>query len=511
MPFHGAGSAVSPPERAARSRSRSPAAAAPERGAEERRQPEFTAAPKSRGGGGPLSKASGEPGSAPEPPGAFSPAPAELEGEAVVRAKRAPHEPTPIEREDHAASNHAVYRSWCRACVAGRGKADPHTAQDIVSDDVPRVGIDYGYLEGKAGQGAEDPSASPILFSRSSKTQAVSADVLPSKGTGESWNVETLVSTIMAHGHTRLILKSDDEPAILDVKRAAMAIARARHGFDIMPESSPVGDHESNGLAEGAVRDVKAQCRTLRFAVEELHGIKVSPRHPILAWLVPFAAFIVNVGRRGIDGRTPHYRRRGQDYKRALPAFSERVSYQIASHAASRIGDRFGSGIFLGVVPRSSAFWIGVEDGSVTESRCLRRGAPSEHAAPELINSLRGVPWMLNPAEQERPQVSVHADPVVAPADLPPKPSEEQARKPRQLYIRKHVELKAYGYTVGCAGCDAVREDAPQSRPHTDACRARIVEAMEADGGASRRRVAEAFVRTLPTITAPTAEPTGLG
>ena len=55
---------------------------------------------------------------------------ANFEGESVVvRCKRQPNEPTPEERANHCIL-HEQYRSWCRACVAGRGRLDAHTTRD---------------------------------------------------------------------------------------------------------------------------------------------------------------------------------------------------------------------------------------------------------------------------------------------------------------------------------------------------------------------------------------------
>ena len=75
--------------------------------------------------------------------------PAELggDGEApVVRALRSPLEPTAKEREDHEANGHIPYTAWCRHCVAGRGRAAPHTTVDTSEDAVPIVAIDYAYF-----------------------------------------------------------------------------------------------------------------------------------------------------------------------------------------------------------------------------------------------------------------------------------------------------------------------------------------------------------------------------
>ena len=41
---------------------------------------------------------------------------------------RAPYEPTTQERAEHEATGHVVYRSWCDACLAGKGLGQAHRA-----------------------------------------------------------------------------------------------------------------------------------------------------------------------------------------------------------------------------------------------------------------------------------------------------------------------------------------------------------------------------------------------
>ena len=57
----------------------------------------------------------------------------------------------------------------------------------------------------------------------------------------------------------------------------------------------------------------------------------------------------------------------------------------------------------------------------------------------------------------------------------------------RSVMIRKAVELRQFGYTHGCPGCDAAMHDLPKL-PHSSACRARIeVEMYRSD--ALRKRL----------------------
>eukprot|EP00971_Amphidinium_carterae_P113067 2239647-Amphidinium_carterae.1 len=173
------------------------------------------------------------------------------------KARNAPQKPTLQEVERHEASGHCPYRSWCRACVAGRGRDDKHLRDD--PGGVATLAFDYGYLEPRAEACSVDESPSPILIARCSVTGLTFAELLPCKGTGHPWCVQSLVNMALVLGQDKLILKSDAEAAIVDLKTRAAAVLRATHQMTIIPEESPVGEKAANGLAEGAVRDVKAQ------------------------------------------------------------------------------------------------------------------------------------------------------------------------------------------------------------------------------------------------------------
>ena len=85
------------------------------------------------------------------------------------------------------------------------------------------------------------------------------SEIVPSKGAQHPYSVAVLVDIMISHGYPKYILKSDNEPAILDLKRAASAECRAKHGHTIIFEESPVGEHQSNGFIEECVRSIKAK------------------------------------------------------------------------------------------------------------------------------------------------------------------------------------------------------------------------------------------------------------
>ncbi len=232
-----------------------------------------------------------------------------------------------------AAGGHFPFRDWCRSCVAGRGLSEGHYAIDHASDTIPTIAIDYGYL----GDTADDDRASPIIFGADSKTRWRFSHVLQSKGIGHLHSVRVLVAELVASGYARLILKSDEEPAIVALKREVARIVKIENGIEVMMEESPVGESQSNGLAEGAVRICKGAVKTLKHAYEALHGVAVEQNSPILTWLVEASASLMNRGQRGSDGRTAYELRRGKPFRKEQVPFGECVLYLPAGKRQSTL------------------------------------------------------------------------------------------------------------------------------------------------------------------------------
>ncbi len=118
-----------------------------------------------------------------------------------VRARTRPEEPSAEEKRQHELL-HEPYRSWCKACVAGRGRADPHVLRPENEKGLPVVGIDYGYLWERSPEEPEgeheliEPPAgveksNPVVCGRCSRDRWIFAHLLRAKG-GDDYNRESL-------------------------------------------------------------------------------------------------------------------------------------------------------------------------------------------------------------------------------------------------------------------------------------------------------------------------------
>ena len=78
---------------------------------------------------------------------------------------------------------------------------------------------------------------------------------------------------------------------------------------------------------------------------------------------------------------------------------------------------------------------------------------------------------------------------------LPPPVEEPPGRRSRRVYIRRDVEIRKYGVTIGCPGCLAITA-VTTAQGHSDECRARIEQKMLEDTtGEGAKRLEEATKR----------------
>ena len=166
----------------------------------------------------------------------------------------------------------------------------------------------------------------PVLVAKDRKSKLIRARVVPQKG-ANAYAIKIVGGILESLRYKRILLKRDQEPAIMALKSAAVKLVQLAIGKEILFEESPVGASAANGLAENAVKETKGVIRSLRLAFDELHGIKLDVQSPVLPWMVRHAGSMISRARRGQDGGTAWELRRGKPYSKRLPAFGEKVMY----------------------------------------------------------------------------------------------------------------------------------------------------------------------------------------
>ena len=164
--------------------------------------------------------------------------------------------------------------------MAGRAVAGRHVSSKDEID--PRAGefhFDYCFLKNEVRE-----EAAVTLVGVDKASDAVLAHVVPEKGTRFDWVAEQLDRDIRRFGYNgRVVVKSDGENAARDLMTE---LARRRKEDPTIVETSKPYDSKSNGRAEGAIRKVECQIRTLKIATENNLGIVIHVYAPLLNGLL---------------------------------------------------------------------------------------------------------------------------------------------------------------------------------------------------------------------------------
>ena len=405
----------------------------------------------------------------------------EEEGRKAKTTSR-PIGPTRAEREEHEAT-HIPYRSWCRHCVRGRGRNSHHRKGEQAEGEqqdrqVPRISMDYHFMS-KEDEDAQD---NPIFVMVDDKTGAVFARACGSKGMGESgqraWLAKSIVDELetWGYGGAELILKSDQETAIVSMLKA---IAALRSGKSIM-EHSAVGESASNGRIEEAGKRIREYTRTMLDQIEYRVGEELKAEATIVQWMVRWAAMLATRYTVGRDGRTPHERIKGRRCNELVVPFGELVWYKqlkLSTDSTQKLESCWHEGVWIGQNQRSNEVLIGTTSG-VVKAFAVKRRPDEERWNKDAIINMQGTPEHPVPGMPgRRIPIAIHVDRHEAQeqADEPPRVTEW----PRRMQLRRRHFVK-HGYSESCAGCRAMQAGISQ-RIHNEACRRRMQEEMEKD------------------------------
>ena len=216
--------------------------------------------------------------------------------------------PPPSEIAHHK-TTHCPYRSWCDECVEAFGREWPHHhLGNGHGRSVPVIHMDYAFLTDwglfKREEVSEDDmkGALTVLVAYDSSCRGPYAHAVYAKGAGaDGYAAARIVEDIEFAGHTKVILRSDNEPALLQVVSDALKTLRIQEIDTASSEGSVPYDPQTAGAAEVTVRNLKGQVRAMQLTLDRCLGMHVPPKHPLMAWLVEHAAFVRFTGIIGSD------------------------------------------------------------------------------------------------------------------------------------------------------------------------------------------------------------------
>ena len=184
-----------------------------------------------------------------------------------------------------------------------------------------------------------------ILVGKCHMTKCIFAHAVPQKGLDpELYAVERLKRDILWLGHNKIILKTDNENAILAVLRNTLKALRVEDVLNTQEDHPAAYDSSSNASTEAACRSVGGMIRTMRLCIEDHIKMRIPVTHCAFYWLIEHAAWILTTQTLQSDGISPYKRLRGRNFSTKLIGFGERCNFKFNSKAPVGESDRWKFG-----------------------------------------------------------------------------------------------------------------------------------------------------------------------
>ena len=188
-----------------------------------------------------------------------------------------------------------------------------------------------------------------MLVSEDLATGGIRAHLVLAKGNGDPWTAGKTKDDIeeFGYGGAPVRVKSDQEPAIVDVQRAVIA---KRGSAPTIPVSSPAGDSQPNGRVENAIKKVRNMMKTIIPSLESRWCIRVTRDHPVYPWMCDWAAdLMTRYAHVGVLGNRAVQLIHGSESSRNIAQFGGKILYKplkLSGHHRGNMEDTFLDGIF---------------------------------------------------------------------------------------------------------------------------------------------------------------------
>ena len=185
--------------------------------------------------------------------------------------------------------------------------------------------FDYFFL----GREGEPHQTMPAIAVKDRSSGMLMAAAVPTKATGVyvANRVMAFMKKVCCE-YGDLVVKSDQEPAIQKVVEDVGKLRAAAGGGKYIPENSPVGSSASNGVVERGIQSISGQARVILDAVESRWKVGVPSGHPILCYILEYAAFLLNRFEVSHDGKTSFERCKGKRAKTMGVEFGEEIYWK---------------------------------------------------------------------------------------------------------------------------------------------------------------------------------------
>jgi hypothetical protein len=217
--------------------------------------------------------------------------------------------------------------------------------------------------------------------------------------------------TMEVWGLKDIILKTDQEQAIMALSRSLKDERKDKTQLTNAPRYS----HASMGVVERANQTLAGQIRSMRLVLQGHLGQRLPATHPLMAWVVRHAAWLITRFVVRPSGRTAYEALRGRAYRSELVEIGERVFAKKPgdSQNVTKLDSRWEAGIWVGKTETSEEHLVSTAEAGVIRMRVIRRRPLSERWSVADLEALRGAPVGLEAQERTGDVVrDLHARPT---------------------------------------------------------------------------------------------------
>lgn len=158
--------------------------------------------------------------------------------------------------------SHPPHRSWCKWRVASRRPSSHHRSQPASRRKAPLLVADYCYT-----RDYQDEEWATTLVAKVYPAKALIAIMCEQKGF-DDYTVSRLAQIISDSGYLQIAYKHDQVCSSRSLINISMLKAGRKGLVQATPESSAVGESQSNGKAESSIHRIEDLIRTYKSAIE---------------------------------------------------------------------------------------------------------------------------------------------------------------------------------------------------------------------------------------------------
>lgn len=174
---------------------------------------------------------------------------------------------------------------------------------------------------------------------------------------------------------------------------------------------APRGSSKGNGKVERVIQTVRKQAKTLKLDLENSYALKATADSVIWPWLVCHAAWLVARFVVKLSGKSSFSMVTDTIHSGEHAPFGETLLWYMTHPPSNRIGGeqlrraepRWRKWVWLGRSEDTDEHLISTDSG-VIKFRSVKRLEPGNEADPDLLLTMKGVPWDMARAVIGRPK-----------------------------------------------------------------------------------------------------------